>query len=192
MVFNDSCTFDPKLKRELAILDTLIAIILVALCIVSLLAYNFYKEELNREILTYGRFGLIFVTSILEFVPNFLNPYLVLLVGFASGISLFLAVILTCLGSTIGSTLGYELGRKYGWRFVCPLFQEKTLGKILVFWDKHGKWFVAVSALTPLPYVPLVFGALGMKRKDFWIYGVLFRIASFLVVGLGLYLGFIH
>jgi uncharacterized membrane protein YdjX (TVP38/TMEM64 family) len=179
--------FNPKLKREVEIIDTILAIILVALSIISLLSYNFYKEQINEQVLLYGRFGLVFFTAFLEFVPNFLNPYLPLVVSIPI-FGLYSSLILVILGSCLGSILGFELGRIYGFRILCPLFKEKSLRKILVFWKKYGKWFVTLGALTPLPYFPIVFGALGMSRREFWIYGVLVRVISFILVAYGFYL----
>jgi undecaprenyl-diphosphatase len=131
------------------------------------------------------------MTLFLELVPNLLNPYIVLIVGIGSGINVFLAVLLSCAGSAAGSMIGFEVGKKYGLRFVQPFFRQKSLEKIFDFWKKYGKWFVFAAALTPLPYVPLIFGAFGMKRKDFLIFGIAARLAGLAAVGFAIYFGFL-
>lgn len=178
-----------KLRRNIEIIDTLLALVIVALGIISLLSYHFFEGAVTIQIQSYGIIGLFIASAFLEFVPQFLNPFLVILVGIASGLNADISIIVVILGSIFGSVLGFELGKIYGNRLISPLLSEKNLNKLLGFWQKHGKIVVLISALTPLPYVPLVFGSLEMKRKDFWIYGIVPRILSFAIVGYGYYFG---
>lgn len=181
--------FDPILKRKIEIIDTLICLVLVALSIICLLSYNFFKYAVTQQIFGYGFVGMFVGGAFLDFVPQLLNPFLVILVGIASGINVHAAVIMVSLGSAAASVFGFELGNAYGPRFIAPLFNRTTMPKILEFWQKHGNIIVLISALTPVPYVPLVFGALKMKRRDLWIYGIIPRVLSFIVVGYGYYFG---
>jgi len=181
--------FNPALRKKIEVIDTILALILVALSIISLLSYNFFKGQITDQVLLYGGIGLFFSTAFLEFVPNFLNPYLVLLAAIPI-LGIFSSLFFVIIGSLFGSILGFELGRKFSNTILCPLFDDKTLRKIFLFWTKYGKWFVSLAAVTPLPYFPIVFGALGMSRRDFLVYGVLVRTASFILVGYGAYIGF--
>jgi uncharacterized membrane protein YdjX (TVP38/TMEM64 family) len=180
--------FDPALRKKVEIVDILIALIIVALFILSLFSYSFYKEELNETIILYGSIGLFVSVVFLELVPQFLSPYLSLLVSIPS-LGVEKAIIISVLASIVGCILGFEVGRKYGWRFICPFFEEKTLRKILNFWGRYGKWFVLAAAFTPLPDVPLIYGALGMSRRDFIIYGVITKAISFILIGYAAYYG---
>lgn len=186
----ESCDFDPKVRKEIEIIDLIIALVVVGLSIWALLSYSFFKEAVAEQIVFYGKIGLFLITAFLELVPQFLNPYLTILVALGVGINVHAVFIIASLGSILGSLMGFEIGKRYGFRFICPLFKPDTLFKILNFWKKNGKVFVMLAALTPLPYVPLVFGALKMTRRDFWLYGILPRILSFIIVAYGSYLGF--
>jgi membrane protein YqaA with SNARE-associated domain len=188
----EACDYNSKLSREIEIFDVLIALIIVGLSIFSLVSYNLYKEELSQEILTYGWIGMIFATAFLELVPQVLTPFFIPLVGISSGISWYLVLFFVILGSVLGSILGFELGRKYGWKLICPLVKKQTSIKILNFWEKYGKVFVLFSAVTPLPYFPLVFGALGLSRKHFLIWGVIPRVIAFTAVVVGYYFGIFY
>lgn len=178
-----------SLRRNIEVIDLSLALVLVALSIVSLLSYQFYKGAVTLEIQAYGFAGLFLASAFLEFVPQILNPFLVILVGIASGLNPDMSILVVGFGSIFGSVLGFELGRIYGIRLVSPLFSRKTMNKVSDFWAEHGKIVVLVSAITPLPYVPLIFGSLNLKRKHMWIYGLLPRILSFAIVGYGYYFG---
>jgi membrane protein YqaA with SNARE-associated domain len=135
--------------------------------------------------------GLFVSVVFLELVPQFLSPYLSLLVSIPS-LGVERAVIISVLASILGCILGFEIGRKYGFKFICPFFEEKTLKKILNFWGKYGKWFVLAAAFTPLPDAPLIYGAFGMSRRDFIIYGVITKAISFIFIGYAAYYGFFN
>jgi membrane protein DedA with SNARE-associated domain len=186
----ERCEFNPKIRKEVEVLEIILALIAIALGIISILSYNFFKEQITEEIVLYGLFGLLFSSFIFEIIPNILNPFLIIIIGMSSGLGVFNTIIYTTIGSFLGSLLAFYVGRRYGWRFVCPLFSEENLSKILDFWSKHGKILVFVSAFTPLPYVPVIFGALGMEWKEFWLWGILVRAASLIIFGILLYLGF--
>ncbi len=61
--------------------------------------------------------------------------------------------------------------------------------KVLSLWDRKGAIIVIISAMTPLPYVPLIFGALGLRRKAFLFYGMIPRAITILLLGIMLKLG---
>ena len=177
------CNYNPKLGRKIEIVDTLLAMVIVGLSIISILSYSFFKEQFSLEILLYGKLGLFLASAFFEFVPQVLNPFLVVLIGMSSGMSAFQSVLFVSLGSIFASIFGYELGRRYGWRFLCPLFKIKTQEKLFKYMKKYGKWVVLVGALTPAPYVPLFFGALNVSRKEFILFGIIPRVLSFVVTG---------
>mgnify|MGYP001599873369 CR=1 FL=1 len=183
--------YNPKLKRKIEIIGIIVSLIVIAISIVSLLFYGFYREKLTEGILTSGKILMFLSIIFLEFIPQMLSSHFPLIVSIISGINVFEAVIIAIFASLISTLLAFELGKKFGWKFVCSLFEPKKLIKITNFWNKYGKWFVFVSAFTPLPYFPLVFGALQMSRKNMWLFGILPRTISFAVLGYLVYLGFI-
>jgi len=179
-----------KRRKKVQILDVLISLILIVLCVISLLNYNFFKTRFIVELMVYGGLGLFLTSFFLEFFPQVLNPFILVFVGISLSMNVHFVILLAILGSVAGSIFGFEVGKKHGWRFIYPLFTEITLTKTLKFWNKHGRWFVLVSAITPLPYFPLVFGALNMPRKDFFLFGILTRVLGLLVAGYAYYFGF--
>jgi len=181
--------FDPILRRKIEIIDTLLALTLVALAIISLLSFQFYREKVTEAIVFSGYSGLFVASALLDFIPQLLNPFIAVLVGIASGLNVHFSVLAVILGGFFGSMIGFDMGRKYGFRFLCPLFNPPALRKILSNWQKYGNAIVFISALTPIPYVPLFFGALKMSWKDFLLFGVLPRLLSFAIVGYGYYFG---
>ena len=188
--FKCSADFNPKLKREVEIIDIFLLLILVSLCIISLLSYGFYRTEITHYVILYGVLGLFVSIVFIDFFPQFvvLDPYLFLTVSITSGVNIILAVIIASLASILGSTLAFELGRSAGYRMICPLFDMKKIIRVIKFWKKYGKWFVLASVYTPLPYFPLVFGALEMKRRDFWLFGLLPRVIALALIGYAFYL----
>ncbi|MDP2673157.1 MAG: hypothetical protein Q8O84_05070 [Nanoarchaeota archaeon] len=175
--------YNPKLKRKIEIIGFVVSIIIVAISIISLLFYGFYKEKLTEGIITSGKILMFLSIFFLEFIPQMISSHFPLVASILSGINAFEAVIIAVFASLISTILAFELGKKFGWKFVCSLFEPKKLIKITNFWNKYGKWFVLASAFTPLPYFPLVFGALQMSREKMWLFGIIPRIISFVILG---------
>jgi uncharacterized membrane protein YdjX (TVP38/TMEM64 family) len=188
----EKCTFNPKYRKRARIIDALLALILVGFSIFTILNYNSFNSEISQDILLYGEIGLAISVFLLELIPSILNPYLPMIIFMASGGDILNSLIIVSIASVLGCLVGFEIGRKYGWQLICPLFEEKVINKILIFWQKYGKFFVALSAITPLPYFPLVFGTLGLSRRDMWIFGIIPRLLSFVILGYGFYLGSIY
>ena len=183
--------YNPKLRKKIEIIGIVVSMIIIAISIASLLFYGFYKEKLTEEIFASGKILMFLSIFFLEFIPQILSSHFPLVVSIFSGINAFEAVIIAIFASLTGTLFAFELGKKFGWKFVCSLFEPKKLIKITNFWNKYGKWFVFVSSLTPLPYIPLVFGALQMSRKQMWLFGIIPRTIGFAAVGYFVYLGFI-
>ncbi len=174
---------NPKIRRKIKIIGLIISMIILAISIFSLLFHGFYKERLTEEIITYGRIGLFSSIFFLEFIPQILSSHLPLIVSITSGIGILDSVIISIFASLLSSVLAFEIGRKYGWKFICSLAEPKKVIKIVNFWTKYGKWYVTLSAISPLPYFPLIYGSLGMTRKNLWLFGIIPRIITFIVVG---------
>jgi len=175
--------FDPRLKKRIEILEILIAMIIVALGIISLISYNYLRSQITSGILGFGLIGVFIVTLVIEFIPNVLHPVFGLFVAIVSGFDPFLSTIFCIAGAFVGGILGYEIGRKYGFKLVYISFKTKTVKKILKYKDKYGNIFLFIAAISPVPYLPLVFGALLVKRKHFIFYGLIPRLLSYIALG---------
>lgn len=181
--------YNPRIRREVEIVDTLLALVMIILCLVMLLNYNFFKTTAQKEILLYGWIGLVVISFLLELLPQLFDPGYAIFIALAMGMNLWTSTFFLIVGSVIGSAVGYEIGKRYGLKFIYPLFERKALEKTIKFWDKYGKYIVFVGAIAPLPYFPLIFGALGMKRREFWLWGIIPRIFNFLMFGGLIYFG---
>lgn len=181
--------YSPRVRREVEIVDTLLALVLVVLFILAIFNYKFFQTTAQKEILLYGWIGLIVISFVLDLLPQLFDPGYTIFIALAIGMNLVSATIFIIIGSILGSALGYEIGKKYGLRFIYPLFDKKSLEKTISFWGKYGKYIVFLGALLPLPYFPIIYGALGMKRKEFWIWGIIPRVLSFILFGLSIYFG---
>jgi len=180
---NQKCHLDPKLRKEIRIIDGLIALLLIIVAVYSIVNYNQAKEEITEGVVLYGLIGLGAITIFLELVPQLINPIFAVWAAILAGFNVHIVIIVAILASLAGSIFGFWLGKKFGQKYVCALFEAKTIEKINRFWTKHGRAFVVISAVTPLPYFPLIFGSLNMSWKDFAIYGLIFRVFNFLIFG---------
>ena len=129
----------------------------------------------------------------LEFLPQVISPDYSLLLAIGLGINIPYAVIVTMVASIIGSISSFLIGYHYGFDTIAPFFKKETLNKTLKFWNRHSKWFVLASGTLPLPipYVPLIFGALRMKKIDFLIWGIIPRALGFILTGIAGYYGIV-
>jgi len=180
-----------ELRKGIEIIDILIAMVLVLLAIVSLIYYVPLKAQISAQVETYGFIGLFFISAFMEFIPQYFNPVFPMIVLMAAGFNIHLAIVMTCFGSILGSFFGFEIGKKYGSNMVSSIFDDETLFKIDGFMKKYGNLFVTIAALTPVPYIPMVFGSLGQTRKDFIIWGIIPRVLGFIFLGYAVHLGFV-
>src|SRR3989344_4558836 len=161
-----SYKFNSRLSRQIEIIDVILALILVGFAIYSLLNYSAIKSQGFVGINNFGIMGLFLIIVFLEIIPQAINPVFVTWAGILSGYNISAIIVISIIASLAGSILGFWIGEKY------------------------DKLFVAVSAVTPVPFVPLIFGALGMRWKDFIIFGLIFRIFNYLIFGYLFYFGF--
>jgi len=180
-----------ELRRGIEIIDVLIAMVLVVLAIISLIYYAPLKNQISTQVETYGLIGLFLISGFMEFIPQIFNPIFPMIVLIAAGFNVHFTIIVTALGSMAGSFFGFEVGRKYGSAFISSIFDDEAMFKIENFMKKYGNLCVTIAALTPVPYVPIVFGALGQVRKDFFVWGIIPRILSFIFLGYAIHLGFV-
>lgn len=176
-----ACIYDPRLKRKIEEIDLLVLIIFVGLLIFSLVNFQLLNNKITTSVQSYGIGFLFFITGFIEFFPMFFSPTLPLIVMISAGFSVFLSTLIVCLASIMGSILGFEVGRQYGFQYVCVLFNPNQWIKVNYFLKKYGKIFMTLAALTPLPYFPIIFGALEIPKKDFLLFGVVPRVIGLIL-----------
>lgn len=187
---DEECSYNSGIKKRMKLIEIIVIILFLILCIISLLNYNSLENKTEQTIQNYGFVGLFLITALLEIVPSVLNGVVGLWAATATGMSIHISMLVAIVGSILGSYIGFIIGEKYGFKYVCAMFEKETVDKILKFWEKYGKSFILIAAITPLPYVPIIFGALGLSKKEFVIWGIIPRIFNYIIYGYGFALGF--
>ncbi len=154
--------------------------ILVSLLFVGLLAFSLFLREnlesyLFAEIQAYGVVFSFLISAILELIPQYVAPHFVLLNIAVFRLSSLIVLFVVMAGSAIGSLAGFELGRRKGFDFACSLYGVERLNKTKKMINSHGKWIITLAAVSPVPYLPIVFGSLGMSLGKFFFYGMIPR-----------------
>ena len=179
-------------RRGLKISASLFSIVILV-GILFLLGVSFFDQERVAQFLTtniarYGIVSLFFINFMLDFIPQLMTPYSTLVSFLFVGFNPQLVIWFTITGALAGSILGFEVGRKYGEEIVEDFVEKKTIMKIARFMNNYGgKIAILIAAISPLPYIPMIVGALNMKRKNFIIYGLLVRFFGLLIVGYAFY-----
>ena len=130
---------------------------------------------LNAGFRNYGLLGLAAISFVLEFVPQYIAPQLFSLNAFLFGYSFWETVIALYIGGTLGAIVGFEVGHHFKNDISKHLFAEKTRKKVKAKINKLGRWGVLISAITPIPYIPMLFGAMHIRRRDFALFGIIPR-----------------
>jgi len=180
-----------ELKREVEIVDLLIGMVLVALAIISLIYYTSLKDKIGSGVETYGAIAIFFISGVMELIPQIFYPGFPMIVAIASGMSTTFAILVTLLGSTVGSLLGFGIGKRYGYGVVHTLFDDEKMFRIEKWVEKYGNFFMTISAVTPLPYMALLFGAFDIKWRDFILFGIVARVLGFIFLGYAVHFGFV-
>ncbi len=181
-----------RIRKEIRVMSIALLAIIVIISIYFVWNYGETRQYMANNIINYGLLALFVFVLLIEFLPQLLSPDFVLLWGISLGINVYSAVIVTMVASIIGSMVAFLVGYHYGFHAIAPFFKEKTVNKTVKFWNKYGKWFVIAAGTIPLPipYFPLIFGALRMKKRQFILWGIIPRTLGFIATGIVGYYGF--
>jgi len=146
------------------------------------------EGTLTKSLNSYGIPALFLVGIILESTPQFISPVVALATGILAGMNIYLAILVTVLGSIIGSLVGFFLGERYMLSAVELMVPKKDMNKLDYLMNKYGKIIIPITAITPLPYFPIFFGAMKMSWRNFIIYGMVPRAIGILAWGIFIYL----
>ncbi len=179
-----------RLKYIITSYKLLFLIVIILVFILSVLDYPLLKDKIAGLVSSYGFLALFVISFSMEIVPQYLSPHLALIIAYFSKMNLLLALFVVLIGSTTGSVLAFTLGRAYGDSLVYKFIDESSVFKFKKVINEHGKWYVLVAALSPLPYIPLILGMLKMSNKIFLLYGIIPRMIGIVIVSIAIYLGF--
>ena len=164
-------------------LKFILSIIIIFLFIASLIFQDEIKSIITKDVLAYGSIIIFIFALFLDLFPQYISPHLLILqlkiINFYSTTSLIIIIF----GSVMGSIIGFEIGKKYRIKFTKKIY-KKDHKKIQKKIDKYGKYIISLAAISPIPYIPLIFGSLGMKNKTFFIFGLIPRILGLIVFSL--------
>jgi len=147
-----------------------------------------FREQLtvliDGSLRTYGLVILFLASGILEGFPQYVAPQLLAFNAALLNFGFIETILALYLGSAVGSIIGFEIGFRFKESVSKAFLQEKNAKKLRKWFKKWGGWVVFVTAISPLPYIPMFFGILHVKRKHFLLLGVLPRIIFFIYMAL--------
>jgi membrane protein YqaA with SNARE-associated domain len=183
-----------KIRKEIRIIILSIVLFIFVIGIYAVYNYENTEEYMTSSLENYGLISLFIIVFVLEFLPQVISPDYSLLLSIGLGMNVYHAVLITMIASIIGSTFAFLVGYHYGFDTIAPFFKKETINKTLKFWEKHSRWFVLASGTIPLPipYVPLIFGALRMKKIDFVVWGIIPRALGFILTGIVGHYGMVY
>ena len=169
-------------KKKVAVIWWTVAILFLLLFLVSFIFQEPISSLIEGELGRSSLLILFVITFILEILPQYLAPHLFAIQAKLLGLSIFETFSSMILGSLAGSLLGFWLGERYGLKFSRKVVGEKDFDLVEEKVNGNGgKWVVALAAFSPIPYLALVFGAIGFSRRSFFFYGLIPRFFSYVV-----------
>ena len=176
-----------KLKKVIGFIGLLLTVAIFAIAIFSLFNREFFRQNIEIGLLYYGLFGVLLFSFLLDLFPQSFSAHAVILIAAVLGMNMLNVVLVVIAGAFLASIFGFWLGRTVEEEFFEEIVGKKIYKKIEEYMEKWGKWYVTISAISPLPYIPIVFGALNMDWKKFFIYGIMPRALGFIVTGVFVY-----
>ena len=172
-----------KLDKGLKITSFLVSFILVFVLFLSFFIKENLESFITYQIEVYGLVFIMLITGFLEIIPQFIAPHVILVNSQIIGFSIMYSILSVIIGVIIGALVGFYLGKKYGFRIVNDFYKKKKVNRLRKSIEKYGKWIIFIAALSPIPYIPIIFGSMGMKWRTFLIFGMVPRILGIVIVG---------
>ncbi len=176
------------MHRKIKLISKIICILVVLLLIFSIVNYRILKksvsEGVNDYVIKYGLIAVFILIFILEVSPQpFVSGLAPLASGMAFGISDSSILVIAVVSVIISGFAAYSFGRVYGDSITPKIIGKKHYNRYVRLSKKHGNGALAVAAFSPIPYFPVLAGAFKIDIKNFFIFGIFFRILHYLVFG---------
>jgi len=169
-----------KTKKSITIIGLTITFLIIGLFALSWIYKTEFQTFLTETAKAYGLIVIVALSFLLDFIPQYISPHMLILNSAIIKIPIIETSIFVSIGGLIAGIVGFELGRKYS----KLEYDTENRKKIKRYLDKYKKPYMAIAAISPLPYSPLIFGSLKIPRKDFYIYGLFVRVIGYLGLGL--------
>ncbi len=150
---------------------------IIVLSLLVIFNYSAIQGELVSYIIFYGYFAIFIFSLISDMVPQPVGPELPIIAGILLGFNAVYVVIIACIGSMIASTLDYLFGKSIGARGFKKIYGKKKYTHWKKKFRKYSKITLVLGAWTPAPYEITCWaaGTFGMKKLDFFLYGIISR-----------------
>lgn len=183
----DTVRLKKNIKQGIRVFDAILILFFLAIAVLAIYNKVYLEEFVLQELQNSGLVTLGFINFILELIPQLVAPVAMVFSALALGFNPHLVIIVGITGSFLGSIAGYQVGKKYGFNVLNYLFEDVQIQKAVDFMNKYGKIAVFLAAISPLPYVPMIIGALDMNRKNFTLFGLLPRALGLIIAGYSFY-----
>jgi len=170
-----------RIKKVIKVGGYILTLSILILFFIGLFNTALFKETISETMANWGLFAVAFYTFILELIPQSISAHLIILLTGLLKINSPLSMIIILVSAAISSIFGFWLGRKIEKGFFEDLVGKKTFSKVKRAMTRYGSGYVLVSAISPLPYIPILFGAFNMKWRNFLIWGLIPRLVGFLI-----------
>lgn len=160
------------------------AILLALVIVLSAYLLTLGKEGISSAAMNIGYIGIFVFSFFLDVSFQIISPNIFLISGIIGGINPYYLTLNVILASTLAGIAAYYLGITHSEAMLHSVMSEKRAKKAIEYFKKYGKWGMAILALSPIPYLPILAGIFKMKIKDFAIYALLMRAIHFIIIAL--------
>jgi len=156
-------------------------IFILIIFILGVLFFTHVKVFINLIVSEYGYVGIFAMSLITDLLVQPVVPDIPLIAGILGGLNPWLVLVASVFGVYIALLIAYYIGKKIGAPGIERIVGKKTYQKI--YNHKFGaKWFMFISALTPIPYIPYLVGLWQFSLKDTLFYVVLPRTIRIIIL----------
>ncbi|GIU68549.1 MAG: hypothetical protein KatS3mg001_399 [Candidatus Pacearchaeota archaeon] len=176
-----------KTKKSIKIISIATTALFIVVFLLSFLFKSNIKAYFNKNLEKHGAVFIFLYGLLVELIPNYLSPHVSIIASKLIGINFLISTLFLISGSTLGSLIGFFIGKEYGIKLSSKIYSKNKIKKIRKAINKKGKMIILLAAISPIPYLPIVFGSLHLSLKNFFVFGILPRILGILAFSLIVY-----
>lgn len=174
-------------KKFLEVVTFMFVLFFIVLFVLSIIYKSDIEIFLGSNLESSGGIILLIIGFLIELIPNYLSPHIAIVNAYVLDISLRVTITYLLIGTILGSLLGFFIGKTYGVEFADDFVSREKISKIKKTMNEKGRWGVLLAALSPVPYLPIVLGAIRLSWKNFIIFGIIPRSIGIILLGFVVY-----
>ncbi len=168
----------------------------VVILVLALLVFNnldLIKEEIGHLIISFGYPAVLVLAGLADALEQPIGPEVPGVLAILFGLNPFIVLSLAFLGSIVGSLTSLYVGRRFLTSRIANICSREKHINLCKMFHKHGKWVLAVAAISPIPYVTTCWlsGAFRMSLKDFVLFGIFPRLIRLSFILMLFFVGFV-